>query len=69
MLCSKRKNRRIEMQKQDLEIKIHSLTLLKEISRHILQFADYHQISYTIDELIKKHEEKLSNENKAANTN
>ncbi len=57
------------MQKQDLQIKIHSLTLLKEISRHILQFADYHQISYTIDELIKKHEEKLSNENKAANTN
>lgn len=50
------------MQKQDLEIKIHSLNLLKEISRHILQFADYHQISYTIDALIKKHQERLLDE-------
>jgi hypothetical protein len=52
------------MQKKDIEIKIHSLVLLKEIARHILQFSDYYQVNNLLEELISKHEERLQNEDK-----
>jgi hypothetical protein len=52
------------MKKEDIEIKIHSLFLLKEIARHILQFSDYYQVNNLLEQLISKHEESLENENK-----